>query len=62
MERSKSNINNMIEQDSVSQIIGTLSNLREPWALNPQEECPEDKAVGLPVQFEWAQSFLGKPY
>ena len=27
-----------------------------------REVCPEDKAVGLPVQFEWAQSFLGKPY
>ena len=59
---SKSNIDYMSERDSVSQIIDTLSNLREPWALNPREECPEDKAVGLPGQFEWAQSFLGKPY
>ena len=46
----------------IAEAINAMEYLSEPWTINPREECPEDKAVGLPVQFEWAQSFLGKPY
>ena len=42
--------------------INALDNLREPWANNPRQECPEEEAVEVPAQFMWAQSFLGKPY
>ena len=59
---SESTIDSIHREDSVTKVINALEDLREPWAINPREECPEDKAVGLPVQFEWAQSFLGKPY
>ena len=48
--------------EDIAMVLNALQDLREPWAINPREECPEDQAVGLPVQFEWAQSFLGKPY
>ena len=42
--------------------ICALDDLRKPWTVNSREECPEEAAVGLPVQFEWAQSFIGKTY
>ena len=32
--------------------INMLNDLREPWAINPREECPEEVAVGVPAQFE----------
>ena len=46
----------------ISFALNALDTLRQPWSESAGEECPEEKAVGLPVQFEWAQSFLGKPY
>jgi hypothetical protein len=43
-------------------MLNAIEDLRMPWSSNPREECPEDDAVGVPVQFEWAQPFLGKSY
>jgi hypothetical protein len=39
-----------------------IDDLRAPWSSNPRDTCPEDDTVGIPVQFEWAQAFLGKTH
>ena len=42
-------------------ITGAIGELRRPWSIeNPGEE-PEEVDSPLPVQFEYAHSFLGKP-
>jgi hypothetical protein len=43
-------------------MVMTVSLLNAIEDLRMREECPEDDAVGVPVQFEWAQPFLGKSY
>jgi hypothetical protein len=50
------------DREGLDRILNAIEDLRSPWSSNPRDTCPEDDAVGIPVQFEWAQAFLGKSH
>ena len=41
--------------------LNSMDDLRKPWASAPDGEEPEEIDSPLPVQFEYAHAFLGKP-
>ncbi len=49
-----------LESESID-MLNAMLDLMEPWSNPVQTEAPEDLETPVPVQFEFASSFLGKP-